>query len=103
MKAGTFRFEVAPDLPALTTRPQGIRARKEALELLISHEALELDFCLALVTPSFVDEFIGGLLDELGEEQFRTRLTITNPTPQTIPLIRHVLHHRRVRRAVSAA
>lgn len=54
-------------------------------------EILEVDFANQVPSPSFADQFVGGLAARLGLEQFRRRVKIKNAPEDVVPLLRHVI------------
>lgn len=103
MKTSTFKWEVLNSSHQLGTRPAGIRAREHVHKLLALHSTVILDFGSRQATPSFVDELIGGLEEELGAKAFQERIVIDGVSRSLAPLIRHVLATRRSRRSKSVA
>lgn len=98
-----FKLNVLPTDSELETRPAGARLCRHVLEQLDTHEAVGLDFSSRLATPSFVDELVGGLSDRLGESAFHKRVKFENVPPSLVPLIRHVLAARRLKRLSTVA
>ena len=72
------RFEVRVEAPNSTTRPNGIAARNKLLSCLDSNGHVVVDLSDVVLTPSFADEFLGVLLNELGAEKFRQVIQIIN-------------------------
>jgi hypothetical protein len=103
MKTSIFKWEVLSSAHQLGTRPAGVRAREHVHELLAAYDKVILDFAGRQATPSFVDELIGGLEDELGSKVFHERLTVEGVSRSLAPLVRHVLAMRRSRRSKSVA
>lgn len=103
MKTSIFKWEVLSSSHELGTRPAGIRARAHVRGLLSLYDTVILDFAGRQATPSFVDELIGGLEEELGSKEFQERITIEGVSRSLAPLVRHVLATRRSRRSKSVA
>lgn len=103
MKTSIFKWQVLSSSHPLGTRPAGVRAREHVHELLAVHDRVILDFAGKQATPSFVDELIGGLEEELGTKIFQERITIEGVSRSLAPLLRHVLATRRSRRSKSVA
>lgn len=103
MKTSIFKWEVLSSSHELGTRPAGVRARQHVRELLTHHDMVILDFGGRQATPSFVDELVGGLEEELGSKEFQQRVTIEGISRSLAPLVRHVLATRRSRRSKSVA
>ena len=83
---------------ALVTRDQGATILKLARERLREGKPLRVDLTgVEAISPSFVDEFFGGLFEELGEADFRLRVRIDCPSAPWRTLIRKVLSKRRER------
>jgi hypothetical protein len=57
-------------------------------KLIASLEGVEV------MTPSFADEFFGGLFSRLGEELFRSRIGLVRPDHYIQSLVEMVLKHR---------
>jgi len=94
------RFELVDPEGArnLTTRAQGRALLARALARLDSGRAIEVDLSgLAALTPSFADEFFGGLLEGLGEGRFKDSVRIRGASETCRVLIRAVLADRRAR------
>lgn len=77
----------------LFTRDLGARVLDAALQrpgdkLIISLEGVEV------MTPSFADEFFGGLFSRLGQELFRSRVGLLHPDHYIQSLVEMVLKHR---------
>lgn len=103
MKTSTFRLEVLSNSRQLETRPAGILVRQQVLELLTTHDVVALDFCAVAGTPSFIDELVGGLIAELGEQGFRQKINLENISSSLAPLLRHVIATKRIQQRQSAA
>ena len=68
------------------------RARlRSGLELRVDLSGIEA------ISPSFTDEFFGGLFEELGEAEFRRRIRVHCPSAPWRALIQKVLAKRRER------
>lgn len=68
--------------------------RDRALHLLSSVSVIEIDLDGIVLTPSFADELLGGLMEELGPAEFRRRIRLLNVPGSARPLIRNVLNER---------
>ena len=87
---------------ALVTRDQGAEMLGRARELLRSGRDLRIDLSgVEAISPSFADEFFGGMFEELGESEFRRRVRIRCPSTPWRALIQKVLAKRRERPKVS--
>lgn len=60
-------------------------------QMLSESEGIEVDFDGHSLTPSFADEFIGGIAASLGLAEFRRRVRLKNIPDDSVPLVRHVL------------
>ena len=89
---------ISKEIPATGTRPAGKAAREQILDMLGRFEALTLDFESVILTPSFADEFIGGLIIVLGEHEFHDRIQLVHLSPSAQPLVRHVTNLRSEKR-----
>ncbi len=85
------KFLVRKELKSAATRPNGVSARTTILTLLNTMPAVEIDFEGLVVTPSFADEFVGGLFEQLGEAAFRSRIRLVGISNEARPLITHVI------------
>lgn len=86
---------------ALVTRDQGRLLKHHVAAMLPEGRSVVLDLEGAeAVSPSFADEFFGGLLEDLGTEEFRRRVQVRGMTPDVRVLLNRVLAYRsaRVRR-----
>jgi len=80
---------------ALLTRDQGATLRALILSMLESREALTIDMSgVKALTPSFADEFFGGLDSALGAE-FSRRVRVRCAQPAWKRLIQVAIGHRR--------
>ena len=88
-------FDLARGGRALVTREQGQLLLGEARECLGRVRVLEVQLVGAeALSPSFADEFFGGLADWLGVEGFRARIKVRCPAEAWRVLIQKVLSHR---------
>jgi len=92
--SSSSNFVVRADAVSTTTRPNGARARSQVKNLLGAFEHVIIDLKDVVLTPSFADEFLGVLLVELGEDQFRKSITIINVSSSSRPLLQTILHRR---------
>lgn len=88
------KFEVRIEMPATTTRPNGVAARSKLKQSLDEFGSVVVDLDGVLLTPSFADEFLGVLLVEMGEASFRRSVKIINVPTEARPLLQTVLHRR---------
>jgi len=73
-------------------RGAGAQVRDAVIDQLSAQDLITLSFeGVEVVTPSFADELFGGLLAELGEEQFRRRIRVSGTDPEVAAWIRHAL------------
>ncbi|WP_196217334.1 STAS-like domain-containing protein [Burkholderia pseudomallei] len=79
----------------LSTRPNGIEARKYVLAALKEHDVVELDFQNTHPSPSFADECVGILCATIGWTAFRTRIRLMNIPDDSRDLFRHIVAKRR--------
>src|SRR5438445_11613660 len=80
----------------LVTRDQGRVLLEGALSQLDNMRILHVDMSgIDALSPSFADEFFGGLLERLGGTGFRERVRVENHTEELRMLIRKVLGHRK--------
>jgi hypothetical protein len=79
---------------ALVTREQGGSLLRVAEQRLLDQEHLVIDLDGAeALSPSFADEFFGGLAEGLGADELRTRIKIRCANEEWRILIRKVLSH----------
>lgn len=91
-----FRLTKHEESRLLVTRVQGRRLLGEALGLLESGKFLTVDLAGAeAISPSFADEFFGGLLRTLGPEAFRKCVKILGTNQETRVLVLKVLSRAR--------
>ena len=88
------RFIVKVEAPNTATRPNGVAAREKLKELLAHVDVAVVDLDGIVLTPSFADEFLGILLQELGEPLFKQSVKIENVAPSARPLLQTVLFRR---------
>ncbi|MCU1010594.1 DUF4325 domain-containing protein [Stenotrophomonas maltophilia] len=87
-------FMVKVVSPSTATRPNGLVARQQIKRELALSDTVVVDLQDVVLTPSFADEFLGLLLVELGESDFRRRIKIVNVGATSRPLLRQVLSQR---------
>jgi hypothetical protein len=90
----TSRFVVITEAPNTATRPNGVAAREKLKAALSASGSVIVDMHDIVLTPSFADEFLGVLLAQLGDEEFRRSVRIENVPPTAASLLRTVLHRR---------
>jgi len=73
------------------TRRVGEMARLALEQYLLEHEVIAVDFDNQNLNPSFADECLGKLAEQLGLEEFKKRVRLGNVSESTKPLIRHVV------------
>ncbi|MBN1812558.1 MAG: DEAD/DEAH box helicase [Anaerolineae bacterium] len=79
----------------LGTRLLGEQIRKHIEQLLEQGEPVKLDFTgIEAASPSFVDECVGKLFLERGQEEMEGRLTVAGASPDTQALIRRMIRER---------
>ncbi|MBI5709774.1 MAG: STAS-like domain-containing protein [Candidatus Eisenbacteria bacterium] len=79
----------------LATRDQGKKLRELAIGRLRQPGVLEVSLeRVEAVSPSFADEFFGGLMEELGRDEFLRRIRVGNASEEIRLLIRKVVSHR---------
>jgi len=76
------------------TRSAGAIERDKVLSLLRTSSKVEIDLADILASPSFLDEFLGDLMQRLGPLVFRSQVEILNVSDATAPLLRHILARR---------
>lgn len=91
MMISIFNVDISDIASELTTRPVGACARKHLLSLLDEHESIEIDLQNKSLTPSFADECIGQLAAQLGLDEFRSRIKLSNVAASIRPLVKHVI------------
>lgn len=69
----------------------GDKALVEIERMLPKYELIVLDFGGHTPTPSFADQFVGGLAGKLGLDEFRRRIKIANAPSDALSLLRHVI------------
>ncbi|WP_429000284.1 STAS-like domain-containing protein [Stenotrophomonas rhizophila] len=90
-------FHVHEMCPNTTTRPNGMAARGMLRSALDMPRPITVDLEGVVLTPSFADEFLGVLLVELGEPEFRKALRIVNVEGASRTLLQQVLARRAAR------
>ena len=96
-------IDVAERYGKLAGREAGARARAYILVTLKTCPVVSINLRGTKLTPSFADECLGRLLDELGVEEFRQRIKVVEVPPLAAPLLHHVLSRRASQRPRSAA
>lgn len=91
MMTSTFKINVTDIASDLSTRPVGAGARQTVIDLLRKHGNIEIDFMDRSLTPSFADECIGRLAAELGMNEFKQRVKLSNIQSSSKPLVKHVI------------
>ena len=99
MQTSTFEFGLAEHNIAPATRQSGDELAAVVAQALSTHDSIVIDFELARLTPSFVDQGIGSLVSWLGWDEFKRRIRITNVAESSKPLVRHVVARRSALRA----
>jgi hypothetical protein len=82
------------DFRSLATRESGAMARELVLERLRDSTSVVIDFTDAHPTPSFADEFLGRLVESLGEVGFRASIKVQGADAETRPLLQQVITRR---------
>lgn len=90
----TSKLVVSEEASSLATRIGGRALRDQLLTLLQSAHHVTVDFADVTLTPSFADEFLGGVIEKIGRDQFRQAISIVNVSDHGRPLVRHVLNQR---------
>ena len=98
----SFKFVVLDEAPNTATRPNGAAARSKVMHLLNDVDTVVIDLHDIVLTPSFADEFLGGLLGMLGESRFRSAVRLENVPESAKPLLRNVFHRRSISPSPSA-
>ncbi|PSD26059.1 hypothetical protein C7E18_17165 [Stenotrophomonas maltophilia] len=93
-KDSSEMFAVGELFSSTATRPNGLAARQRLRDALRSSPVVTVDLQGVALTPSFADEFLGVLLVELGEGNFRRTVKIVNVEGSSRNLLRHVLASR---------
>jgi len=84
------------DTPYLGSRQIAVHARARLAEIIDGDKTAVADAeGVAVMTPSFADECFGGLLDQLGEERFRSSVKIDNLNESCRLLVEAVLQRRK--------
>lgn len=78
----------------LATRSAGAQARTVILELLDKSDIVQIDMIGMNLSPSFADEFFGLLAQQIGIDEYRRRIRLTNLSDAAHALIRHVVYRR---------
>jgi hypothetical protein len=86
----SFEFKVASDFRLGSTRENGRKARTSVLGALERSASVTLDFTGAVLSPSFADELVGGLILRLGKDEFRRRLQIVGLDESARALLNHI-------------
>ena len=94
MMTSTSRVDVATSFPGLASRTAGTEALAVATDLLSELDAIALDFQGQNPSPSFADQFVGGLVARLGLPEFRRRVKLQNLAAPAQALMRHVILSR---------
>ena len=90
----TLGVEAVQEFGRLTTREAGRRARQFVLDALKTCDSVQIDMTGMNVSPSFADEFFGMLAAELGLNEFKNRVHLTNLSESAKTLIGHVVYRR---------
>lgn len=81
---------------SLVTRDQGHELLEKVELRLASPGAIRVDLLgVEALSPSFADEFFGGLAEHLGAAEFSKRIRVHCPSEAWRILIQKVLAHRR--------
>lgn len=76
----------------MSSRVMGDAALAAALGKLETSDILVIDFARQDgLSPSFADQFVGGLAASLGFQEFRRRVKIRNASDTAAALLRHVI------------
>lgn len=94
MTTSIFRVAVAERFAGMATRSVGDSALAETMRLLSEVDSIELDFGGEDPSPSFADQFVGGLAQSLGFDDFRRRVKLKNVPPAAVPLLRFVISRK---------
>ncbi|MDC8832230.1 STAS-like domain-containing protein [Alteromonas gilva] len=90
-----FLIKISEEFEVLSSRQAGASARVRFLSLLKSSENfLVIDFECHNISPSFADESIGLLAQQLGMKEFKERVKIINASAQTKAILKHVITSR---------
>lgn len=79
---------------SLSTREFGAEVRQCILEKLELGENLVLDFGKQNVSPSFADECIGLIVQDLGFERVKKNIKLINLSDSAKSIIKHVISKR---------
>lgn len=90
----TSNIQIKKHCSDMSSRESGKKAFEMLKQQLALSDEIIIDFKDALMTPSFVDECIGGLANMLGKEGFKKRVHFMHVTPETKSLLMHVIAHR---------
>jgi len=94
MKTSIFKLIISDIFKQTSTRAEGIEAREKILQLLKTHDRLELDFANTQITVSFIDECLGVLAENMGKEKFNQKINLTNISPTLKSLLTHIMTRR---------
>jgi len=89
-----FKIIVPQEFNTLATRVQGVVARNKIKQLIQEHGMIELDFEDANLSPSFADEAIGILVQDIGIKCFKETVKLSNASKTSQSLIKHVISQR---------
>lgn len=90
-----FLIKISEEFEVLSSRQAGALARARFLSLLKpSENLLVVDFECNNVSPSFADESIGLVAQQLGINEFKERVKIINASVQTKAILKHVITNR---------
>jgi len=90
----SFKLVIPEEFNTLATRVQGAMARDKIKQLIQKHGTVELDFAETSLSPSFADEAIGLLVDDIGIENFKSTVKLSNVSKVSQALIKHVINQR---------
>ncbi len=91
MMTSISKVELAKEFPGMASRAMGTLALDQVVHTLRECEVVELDFGGGNPSPSFADQFVGGLAERLGLPEFKRRVRIRNASADILPLLRHVI------------
>jgi hypothetical protein len=91
MMTSTSRIELSSSFPGMASRSAGDEALLEARRMLGELESIELDFQGQNPSPSFADQFVGGLVAAMGLQEFKRRVRLHNVPTASQALLRHVI------------
>ena len=88
-------IKVSETFETLSSRAIGTEAREMLLNKLQQERGkIVIDFDFTNISPSFADEFIGVLAQQLGREKFKGTVSMINVSISNQSILKHVINRR---------